>query len=140
MTGQPLSALQVEHQRPAPATVSVYALEPPRDRLYDRIDRRVLAFFDAGLVDEVRSLQSGERPLSPVAAQAIGYREVIAMLAGRATLPETIERIQARSRQFAKRQATWFRGLAEVRPWPVPADEPPDVTAEQLVGQIDPPS
>ena len=93
----------------------VYALEPPRDRLYERIDRRVLAFFDAGLVDEVRSLQSGERPIGPVAAQAIGYREVIAMLAGQATLPETIERIQIRSRQFAKRQGTWFRGLEEVR-------------------------
>jgi tRNA dimethylallyltransferase len=132
MTGRPLSELQVEHRQPAPAGVHVYALAPPRDRLYERIDRRVLAFFDAGLVDEVRSLQAGERPLSPVAAQAIGYREVIAMLAGRATLPETIERIQLRSRQFAKRQGTWFRGLEEVRPFPVEPDEDADAIAERL--------
>ena len=112
-------------------------LEPPRDRLYERIDRRVLAFFDAGLVEEVRSLLGGERPMSPVAAQAIGYREVIAMLAGRATLAETIERIQARSRQFAKRQGTWFRGLEEVRAFPVEPDEDAEAIAERLGRRLD---
>jgi tRNA dimethylallyltransferase len=136
MTGRPLSTLQVEHGRPAPAAVPVIALEPPRDRLCERIDRRVLAFFDRGLVDEVRSLQAGERPMSSVAAQAIGYREVIAMLAGRATLAETIEGIQARSRQFAKRQATWFRGLEEVKAFPVDPDEAPEAIAERLARRI----
>ncbi len=136
-TGRPLSELQVEHHRPAPPSVAVYALEPPRDRLYERIDRRVVAFFDAGLVEEVRSLQAGERPLGPVAAQAIGYREVLAMLDGRATLPETIERIQSRSRQFAKRQATWFRGLQEVRAFPVGPVEDPEEVAERLLRTIE---
>ena len=89
-------------------------MELPRPDLYDRINRRVRSFFDSGLIEEVRALQAGARPLSPVAAQAIGYREVTAMLAGQATLDETIDRIQTRSRQFAKRQATWFRGLEEV--------------------------
>ena len=92
----------------------------------------MLAFFDAGLVEEVRSLLGGENPMSPVAAQAIGYREVIAMLEGRATLAETIERVQARSRQFAKRQATWFRGLEEVRAFPVDPDEDAEAIAERL--------
>ena len=136
LTGRKLSELQVEHGRPAPATVPVYALEPPRDRLYERIDRRVLAFFDAGLVDEVRGLLAGERPLSQVAAQAIGYREVIAMLDGRATLAETIERIQLRSRQFAKRQATWFRGLEEVRAFPVDPDEDAEAIADRLARAV----
>ena len=136
MTGRPLSELQVEHHCPAPAHVPVLALEPPRDRLHERIDRRVLAFFDAGLVEEVRSLREGERPLGPVAAQAIGYREVIAMLAGRATLAETIERVQARSRQFAKRQGTWFRGLEEVKAFPVDPDEAPEAIAERLARRI----
>ena len=136
MTGRPLSTLQVEHENPAPASVPVVALEPPRDRLYQRIDRRVLAFFDAGLVDEVRPLQEGERPLNPIAAQAIGYREVIAMLEGRATLPETIEKIQARSRRFAKRQGTWFRGLDEVRAFPVDPDEDPEAIADRLASGL----
>jgi tRNA dimethylallyltransferase len=75
--------------------------------------------------------------LSPVAAQAIGYREVLAMLAGQATLEVTIDRIQARTRQFAKRQATWFRGLEEVRPFPVGPDEDPATIAERLARRIE---
>ena len=137
LTGRPLSTLQAQHGRPAPAGVPVYALEPPRASLSDRINRRVLGFFDAGLVEEVRTLQAGARPLSPVAAQAIGYREVIAMLAGQATLGETIERIQTRTRQFAKRQATWFRGLEEVCLFPVGPDEDPEAIAERLARRIE---
>ncbi len=137
MTGRPLSALQVEHQRPAPAGVSVYALELPRARLYDRINRRVVGFFELGLVDEVRALQAGARPLSTVAAQGIGYREVIAMLAGESNLNETIDRIQTRSRQFAKRQATWFRGLEEVRPFPIEPGEDPEAVADRMVREIE---
>jgi tRNA dimethylallyltransferase len=131
-TGKPLSMLQLEHQRPAPAGVRVYALELPRPDLYDRINRRVRTFFDAGLVDEVRALQAAERPLSPVAAQAIGYREVLAMLAGQASPDETIQYIQTRSRQFAKRQATWFRGLEEVRAFPIVPEDDPEIVAERL--------
>jgi tRNA dimethylallyltransferase len=136
IAGRPLSALQVEHHEPAPVSVRVLALEPPREYLRERIDRRVLAFFDAGLVDEVRSLQKGAFSMSPVAAQAIGYREVIAMLDGRATLPETIEQIQRRSRQFARRQATWFRGLEEVQAFPVDPDEDAEAIAERLAGML----
>jgi tRNA dimethylallyltransferase len=125
-----------DRRRVAPATVPVLALDPPRERLHERIDRRVLTFFERGLVHEVRSLQAGERPMSSVAAQAIGYREVIAMLAGRATLAETIERVQARSRQFAKRQGTWFRGLEEVEALPVDPDEDPEAIAERIAGML----
>jgi tRNA dimethylallyltransferase len=132
-TGKPLSDLQLEHGQPAPAAVRVIALELPRVILHDRINRRVSRFFEAGLVDEVRALCSGPRPLSHTAAQAIGYREVIAMLGGEATLDQTIERVQARTRQFAKRQATWFRGLVEVRPARVLPDESAATIAERLV-------
>jgi tRNA dimethylallyltransferase len=131
-TGRPLSALQLEHGQPAPESVAVFAIEPPRAVLRDRINRRVLRFFEAGFVDEVRALTAGPRPLSDVAAQAIGYREVVAMLDGRASLDETIDRIQARTRQFAKRQATWFRGLEEVQSVPVLPEENPEELADRL--------
>jgi tRNA dimethylallyltransferase len=137
LTGKPISAFQAEHDQPAPTDVQVFALELPRASLHDRINRRVLRFFDLGLVEEVRGLQAAERPLCPVAAEAIGYREVIAMLAGRASLSETIERVQARSRQFAKRQATWFRGLAEVRSVSVAEDEDPESIASRIAELID---
>ena len=69
-----------------------------------------------GLVEEVRGLALPARPLSREAAQALGYKEMFAHLDGRATLAETIAQIQTRSRQFAKRQLTWFRHIPECRP------------------------
>jgi tRNA dimethylallyltransferase len=135
-TGRPLSEWQTGHDRPAPAGVAVFALERPRAELWDRIDRRVVAMFEAGLVAEVRRLVGGSRPLSQVAAQGVGYKEVIELIAGRTTETETVALVQLRTRQFAKRQGTWFRGLAEILPWPVAADEPPDETARRLAEAI----
>ncbi len=137
MTGRPLSEHQVEHDRPAPESVAVFALERPRPQLNERIDRRVEAMFADGLIDEVERLRNGPHPLSLVAAQAVGYREVIDLLEGRIDRAEALARTQLRTRQFAKRQATWFRNLAEVQPWPIlPADEPPEQTAERLAERI----
>lgn len=130
-TGQPLRALQTGHDQPA-VGVRVFALSRPRAELCERIDRRVVAMFDAGFVEEVQMLRQGPRPLSSVAAQGVGYREIIELLEGRASISETVALVQARTRQFAKRQATWFRGLAEVHSWPIPTDEPAEVTAERL--------
>jgi tRNA dimethylallyltransferase len=135
LTGTPLSIHQREHSRPA-AGVAVFALDRPRAELHDRIDRRVVAMFKDGLVEEVRRLLDAPRPISDVAAQGVGYREAIAYLRGEASLPETIARIQARTRQFAKRQCTWFRGLAEVKIWPVPPGEPAATTADRLARAI----
>jgi tRNA dimethylallyltransferase len=135
-TGRRLSELQTEHDRPAPAGVAVFAIERPRGELHALIDRRVERMFEAGLIDEVRALQSGPRPLGPVPAQGVGYREAIEHLAGRLALEDALARVQARTRQFAKRQSTWFRGLAEVRPWPVASDEPAAETADRLAARL----
>ena len=59
------------------------------------------------------------------------------MLAGMESLPATIKLVSTRSRQFAKRQATWFRGLSEVRPWPVSPDEPAERVAVSLALRIE---
>jgi tRNA dimethylallyltransferase len=59
------------------------------------------------------------------------------MLAGQATLDETIDRIQTRSRQFAKRQATWFRGLAEVHAFPVAPEDDPETIADRLARGVE---
>jgi len=136
LTGSPFSALQREHDRPAPAATKVFALDHPRPTLHDRIDRRVLAMFEAGLVDEVRRLRSAPRPMGSVAEQGVGYREVIEHLAGEADLPTTVARIQARTRQFAKRQATWFRGLAEVRRVEVGPGDDAEALARRLAAEI----
>jgi len=87
------------------------ALEIPRPELYFRIDRRVESMFAAGWVDEVRRLRELPLPPSKEASQAIGYREIVAYLDGERSLSDTVAEVQLRTRQFAKRQLTWFRSL-----------------------------
>jgi tRNA dimethylallyltransferase len=130
LTGQPISAWQQTWDTPAfadasgaappPARIPAVVLELPRDDLYDRINRRVGAMLAAGWLDEVRRLRELPQPLSREARQALGYRELLDFLGGRGgTLTETADLIRTHTRQFAKRQLTWFRHL----PWctPVPA-------------------
>jgi tRNA dimethylallyltransferase len=78
--------------------------------------------FAAGWVGEVRQLLSLQPAASRTAMQAVGYKEVGEHLKGAATLAETVERVRLRTRQFAKRQMTWFRSLSECR-W-IPMSEP----------------
>jgi tRNA dimethylallyltransferase len=130
LTGRPISAWQQQWTcDPSPpgekpqttdngqrTTAQILWLDPPREELYARINVRVEQMFTAGLVDEVRALRALERPISRVPAQALGYKEVFAHLDGRATLEETVRRVQTRSRHFAKRQVSWFRHLPGCRP------------------------
>jgi tRNA dimethylallyltransferase len=95
---------------------TVLSLDLPREQLYERINRRVEEMFASGLVDEVRELRAMQPPLSHEARQALGYKEVFDLLDGKATLAETIVQVQMRSRNFAKRQISWFRHLPECRP------------------------
>jgi tRNA dimethylallyltransferase len=112
LTGRPLSTWQQEWHRPAPnAGPRCVWIDLARDVLYDRINKRVDQMFALGFVAEAAQLLQLPQPLSREASQALGYKEVIAHLAGQATLADTIARVQQRSRNFAKRQITWFRHL-----------------------------
>lgn len=127
LTGRPLSVQQDQHPKPlTERTPHVYWLSPPRDWLYARIDARVEQMFEQGLLAEVQRLIELTCPLNRTARQALGYQEVIDWLeAGQLTCDEEgrefghkpprelIELIQTRTRQFAKRQHTWFRNLEE---------------------------
>jgi tRNA dimethylallyltransferase len=80
----------------------------PRQILYSRIDRRVTKMLDAGLEQEARQLlESGD--LAGTAAQAIGYKEMLAYFRGEATLEQAADLIRQKSRNYAKRQLTWFQ-------------------------------
>jgi tRNA dimethylallyltransferase len=89
--------------------------------------------FAAGLVDEVRRLADSPKGLSRTASQALGYKEVLEHLAGEHSLAETVDLIQRRTRQFAKRQHTWFRNLVECREVAITGAESPEAIAELLV-------
>jgi tRNA dimethylallyltransferase len=130
-TGRTISEHQQQFDRARPAEqCRVYVLDWPREQLLKRIDARVDAMFAAGLVDETRRLLAGPHPPGRTASQAVGYREVIAHLRGQRDLEATIAEVKLRTRQFAKRQMTWFRSLSECR-W-LDATR----TAEELTGEI----
>ena len=132
-TGQPISSFQQQFEVGAPAEACrVFVLDWPREDLHARIDRRVDQMFAQGLVDEVRGLLSGPRGLSKTARQAVGYREVIEHLEGRRGLAETIDLVKMHTRQFAKRQGTWFRSLSECRFVPVDAATAPAEIARRI--------
>jgi tRNA dimethylallyltransferase len=74
-----------------------------------RIDARVDAMFNRGLVEETRQLLERGLLENKTAMQALGYRQVVEHLRAEHTLPETIELVKIKTRQFAKRQMTWFK-------------------------------
>ncbi|HEV3302746.1 MAG TPA: tRNA (adenosine(37)-N6)-dimethylallyltransferase MiaA [Planctomycetaceae bacterium] len=132
-TGRPLSEQQRQNVLPPrDRPQNVYWLSPPRRWLYERIDRRVERMFAEGLVDEVCRLLAAPLGLSHTARQALGYKEVLAHLEQGVPLTETLALIQTRTRQFAKRQHTWFRHLEECRPVEMTGAE----TASQLAEMV----
>jgi tRNA dimethylallyltransferase len=126
VTGRPMSELQRETAPALAGQTRIVGLRRHRDDLYRRIDERVERMWEAGLVEEVRQLDR-ER-MSRSASQALGYREVRQHLAGELTSDEARELIKLRTRQFAKRQMTWFRSVPDLR-W---VDVAPDDSAEAV--------
>ena len=132
-TGRPIRDGQRQFDRARPAEACrVFVLDWPREKLNQRITRRVDAMFAAGLVDEVRRLLDAPGGLGKTAGQAVGYREVVEHLAGRLSLLEAIEQVKLHTRRLAKRQGAWFRSLSECRFVPVGEGDHP----EQLAGRI----
>lgn len=92
-----------------------FGLTMDRERLYDRIDRRVDSMMEAGLLDEVRALLEHGAGPALTARQAIGYKELIDYLEGSVALAEAVDTIKLRSRRYAKRQLSWFRRDPRIR-------------------------
>ena len=93
----------------------VYGLTADRAELYDRINRRTEKMFAEGLVDEVKNLlASGVSPTAQ-AMLGIGYKETVEYLQGGATLDETIAKVAQATRNFAKRQLTWYRRMTYIK-------------------------
>lgn len=106
-TGEPLSAHHERHARGAPRHAALtLGLDVPPAELRARIEKRTPAMFAGGLLDEARML--AERGLADWGGKLIGYQEALEVIAGRAELAAAIERTVVRTRQYAKRQRTWF--------------------------------
>ncbi len=110
-SGRPISHWQKASGQPVVdmASARLFVVEPDREELARRISRRFDAMLDAGALDEARAL--GRRGLDPAlpAMKAIGVRELLAAESGEIALAEAVERAKTATRQYAKRQMTWFR-------------------------------
>jgi tRNA dimethylallyltransferase len=110
-TGRRISEEQPETP-PAPAFAArlrVVALSPPREELYNRINRRAEAMFAEGLVEEVQRLMDVGLPPTAKAFQAHGYRRVVEYLQGRRTREDALNQMKLDTRHYAKRQLSWWR-------------------------------
>lgn len=110
-TGKPISAQQPQRQDPPEFAdrITIFALNPPREVLYERIDRRTKIHFERGLVEEVKTLREAGVKDDTNALGAHAYRRVCEYLRGERSLGSAIEQSQRDVRHYAKRQMTWFR-------------------------------
>lgn len=110
-TGQPLSHWQSQWSSSEPRRdVLLIGLEWPVEAINRRINARVRAMIEAGLVEEVRALHASGR-LGMQAREALGYKQLIAALDGRGTIEEGIEQIKIETRRFARKQRTWLKSF-----------------------------
>jgi len=137
-SGRPISQWQSQWGA-ASATRECVLVGLRRDRadLHARINLRAKRMVQAGLRDEVAALLAEPAGLSPQAAQAVGYAEMIAHLHGELSLADALERIKINTRRLAKKQRTWHRRFAGVQWFDVPADAPPEQTAAKILATVD---
>jgi tRNA dimethylallyltransferase len=112
-TGAPLSAQQ--RLRLGRASVAMVGLTMDRAALYRRIDARVQAQLEAGLVDETRRLLAEGQPLDCPAMQGLGYKEMAGWLLGAYGYDDAVRLLARNTRRYAKRQLTWFRRDRRIR-------------------------
>lgn len=108
-TGRPFSEFQEEKFLRPDLHIFYYWVSMDREKLYERINQRVEQMMAQGLLEEVKGLMARGLDKSHQSMQGIGYKECLDYLSGQITLEEAIGRIKQGSRNYAKRQITWFR-------------------------------
>lgn len=120
-SGRPYSELRTGAVKPRPFEIEKYAIDLPREVLFDRINRRVERMMEEGLLEEARRVF----PLRSLnSLNTVGYKELFAFFDGLWDLPTAVARIQKNTRVYAKKQLTWLRRDADVR-W-LSGDEIPE--------------
>lgn len=114
-TGKNKTELELESRKnEVKYEYKVFAINMPREILYDRINKRVDIMIENGLIDEVENIIEKYKEF-PTAMQAIGYKEIVMYLKGELTKQEAIEKIKQESRRYAKRQITWFKKIENIK-------------------------
>ena len=134
ITGTPITELQRQWDSGAKRHDAAY-IGIRRDRADQsrRINLRAKMMMEAGLRDEVAALLAEPDGLSPQAAQAVGYAEMIDHIQGRCSLDQAFERIKINTRRLAKKQRTWHRRFQGVTWLDAEPDETPEALAERAI-------
>ena len=115
INNEPISSHnEVQRKKNSPYDYRFFVLNPPRDILYERINKRVDIMVEKGLVDEVKKLREMGLSMENISMQGIGYKEIIEYLDGEVSLESAIENIKQNTRHMAKRQVTWFKREKDV--------------------------
>ena len=115
INNEPISSHnEVQREKKSPYDYRFFVLNPPRDILYERINKRVDIMLENGLVDEVKKLREMGLSTANISMQGIGYKEIIEYLDGEVSLETAIENIKQNTRHMAKRQVTWFKREKDV--------------------------
>lgn len=127
MTGKTYTSFRKNTKKQRPFNIIKIGLTRPREELYDRINKRVVEMIDNGLIDEAREMY----PFRGVnALNTVGYKELFAHFDGKCTLDEAILNIQSNTRQYCRKQLTWFKKDEKVQ-W----FEPYNI--EEIINYID---
>lgn len=135
-TGEPISLHNEREKMREPSyDVKFFILNMDRQKLYDRIDKRIDIMLENGLVDEVKALLKSYSP-TLVSMQGLGYKEIVSYLKGECSLDEAIYILKRDTRHFAKRQLTWFKHQCEGNWIDVDKFENADMIADEIYRQI----
>jgi tRNA dimethylallyltransferase len=104
--GKSITTFRTHTTKKRPFNIRKIGLDIPREQLYMNIDTRVDAMIKNGLIDEVESLRSYK---NLNALQTVGYKEIFEYLEGIITLEEAVEKVKYHTKQYVKRQFTWFK-------------------------------
>lgn len=120
-TGRTLSQLLSEQTRESPYELCIVGLTTDREILYKRIEDRIDAMLEEGLVGEVRGLLDRGVGRRSISMQGLGYKEIAAYLEGESEYEAAVELLKKNTRHFAKRQLSWFRHMKDIEWLEVPA-------------------
>ena len=136
LTGRPYSEQRIGWEKLKRAPENLFCINREVDVLNQRIHKRVDEMFSLGLIEETQILIKQGLRDNRNACQALGYRQVLDLLDGELSLESVVDKVKIKTRQFAKRQRSWFRNQMQCDLLDWPKDENVDSFCELLLGRI----
>ena len=136
LTGRPYSEQRIGWNNVDKAPQNLFCISRDVDVLNQRIHKRVDEMFNQGLVEETQTLIKKGLRNNRNACQALGYRQVLDLLDGKLDLENVVHQVKTKTRQFAKRQRSWFRNQMKCKFLEWPDEENVNSFSEQLLAKI----